>query len=544
MNSENWATSKAKILKKLNDQINTVKGAMNVVAESAKNPKFGFQKDYDEKMLSGLQGQLNNLNEAVKEVDTNFSGMSTNFVNSVDALNKVGVGDSNKVGTGEKPEKEKKEKEEARYKVSLEQWYKLTDAIEDNNNALDRNRAKQENATGKEKIDLMSQEISLLEKQISLNKQLQGEMENSRNELKNYIASRGGQFDGENLLNYESLLGGEAVGDEAIASLKALEDAVKSYTDLCNNQIPGVISEWEKLSNEIKSIKESQLQIVTDFEQNMYSAIEHYAKKENELRKKDIENEKKAVDEKKKLLEERKKILQESFDKEGREDAIADGEQTLNDLDAQIQEALRSGDKELAKRLREQYAEQQKALNEKIRDQERDDALKELDKIGEGYDKEISDLDDMMNELDDKLAEYLSPENMNKIMEQALQSGMVNIMGQTVDLSNLMGDFLKDTTIGVYTTRDALKELEDKLKNIGALTSQLPNIADSLGLPSLDSAGRMGGRSAEFGSNQLVLNSPLVNVEKLDTESIGDFNNIMNEKMEWLLDKLNAKFAY
>lgn len=47
-------------------------------------------------------------------------------------------------------------------------------------------------------------------------------MEKERESLKKYIASRGGQFNGENLTNYEALLNWTAVGDDQIASYKAL----------------------------------------------------------------------------------------------------------------------------------------------------------------------------------------------------------------------------------------------------------------------------------------------------------------------------------
>ena len=390
----------------------------------------------------------------------------------------------------------------------------------------------------------MNQEIELLNKQVTLNKQLQTEMEKSRDEQRKFLESNGAIFVGENIMNYEELFGKEAVGKKNVELLQKMEEALKKYTDLTNSEIPNITKEWEELTDQIKAVKEEQISIATDFEQELYNVIAHYAKKENDLRKKDIEAEKEAINEKKKLLEERKKLLQESFDKEDREDAIAESQQTLNELDAQIQEALRSGDRELAKRLREQYAEQQKTLNEQIRDQERNNALDELDKIGESYDDKIEDLEDVAEELDKKLEEYLSPSNMNKIIEEAMNSGFVNIMGQTVEVNKVMSDFLKETTTGVYSTKEALKELEEQLKNVGAIVNQLPQIADSLGILGYSVDTGISSRGISTGGNQLVLNSPLVNVESLDNNSIDQFNDIMNERMNWLINQINGKFNY
>lgn len=430
-----------------------------------------------------------------------------------------------------------------KYTASVEKWYELKDAIQDVNNELEINKVKQEQAVGKDKIELMNKEIALYNKQIELNKQLQKEMEKEKNELKKFIQENGGVFQGDNLTNYDDLFGKEVVGTEAVEALKKLEEAVKNYTDLTNSEIPGIIKQWESLNQEIEKVKEQQINMAINFEKDLYDVLAHYAKKENDLRKKDIENEKKAVEEKKKLLEERRKLLQETFDKEDREDAVAEAQQTLNELDAQIQEALRSGDKELVKRLREQYAEAQKSLNQQIRDQERENALDEFDKISESYDEEIEDLDDLIEELDKKLEEYLDPANISKVIASAMNSGFVNIMGQTVEVNKVMSDFLKETTTGVYTTKEALKELEEQLKNIGAVANQLPGIADSLGLPDYTSSS-LTGRSAEIRSSQLVLNSPLVNVESLDNNSIDEFNNIMNEKINWLISQINDKFNY
>ena len=430
-----------------------------------------------------------------------------------------------------------------KYTASVEKWYKLKDAIQDVNNELEINKVKQEQAVGKDKIELMNKEIALYNKQIELNKQLQKEMEKEKNELKKFIQENGGVFQGDNLTNYDDLFGKEVVGPEAVEALKKLEEAVKNYTDLTNSEIPGIIKQWESLNQEIEKVKEQQINMAINFEKDLYDVLAHYAKKENDLRKKDIENEKKAVEEKKKLLEERRKLLQETFDKEDREDAVAEAQQTLNELDAQIQEALRSGDKELVKRLREQYAEAQKSLNQQIRDQERENALDEFDKISESYDEEIEDLDDLIEELDKKLEEYLDPANISKVIASAMNSGFVNIMGQTVEVNKVMSDFLKETTTGVYTTKEALKELEEQLKNIGAVANQLPGIADSLGIPDYTSSS-LTGRSAEIRSSQLVLNSPLVNIESLDNNSIDEFNNIMNEKINWLISQINDKFNY
>lgn len=273
--------------------------------------------------------------------------------------------------------------------------------------------------------------------------------------------------------------------------------------------------EWEDLEKAITDVREEQANMIISLEKDVYEAVEHYAKKETEA--------------KKKALEEQKKLLEDSWKQEDREDQLSDAESQLREIDAQIQNAIRSGDKELEKQLRKQYAEQQKALNDLIRDQEREDISDKFDQAQEDYDKQLEDL--------------LKPENINKLIQNAMQTGIVEIMGETIELSTLMTDFLSETTIGAIGTAQALKEMTDSLSMMGELMEQLPDIKDSLGLPNVSYGGK--GRSInrdEYNTGRLEINSPLVSIDRLDSDSMSKFEQVMNDKFNWLINSLNGAY--
>ena len=234
-NFKSFADAKVRVLEALNAEIKKVTENLNTMqkrADFASNmanlfPSGSTQGKFANSQLTQAQkkieeytNKLNSLNGAIKEVENKIPNIGVGGI----SLGNIG---SNPISASPSSSSDKgsssSSKSESTYKATLEQWYALTDAIEDNNNAIERNKILRERASGtKEEQKYIEKEIELLKKQINLKKQLQAEMEKERESLKKYIASRGGQFNGENLTNYEALLNWTAVGDDQIASYKAL----------------------------------------------------------------------------------------------------------------------------------------------------------------------------------------------------------------------------------------------------------------------------------------------------------------------------------
>lgn len=507
-NTKSWAETKSLILQELDKNMQKIQNQLSETYDkinkfAQEDNGFGMDSLQMEKEAQRLENQLDKIKDSASDIKTDFSNIGTDFIGLSDPLTTL----NNKGNSSSK-------KKDPEYTAKLEQWYNLKDSINDVNKALEENRRLQKGTDDAEKIKLMEKEISLMKQQVALNKQLQAEMEKEKKAIQDKIKAKGGIFQGDNLTNGDSLLG-YAKGEKSVEEMKALEQLIKDYTTLTNQTIPSVIGEWQDLENAIKDVRKEQADLAISLEKDVYEAVEHYLKKEFDARKK--------------ALDDKKKLLEDSWKQEDREDKLADAEAQLEEIDAQIQNAIRSGDKELEKQLRKQYAEQQKALNEMIRDQEREDISDKFDQAQDDYDKQLE--------------EMLKPENINKLIQNAMQTGIVEIMGQTIDLSKLMTDFLSETTIGAIETSQALKEMADNLSLMGELMKELPDIKGDLGLPEVSYGSRSRTiNDSSIGNKTMILNTPLVSIDKIDAESIGKFEEIMNDKMEWLMGQIN--FSY
>lgn len=217
-NTRNWAETKSLILReldqnmvKIQSQLDSTYQKMNELANSGIEDDMGLYLQFD-KHANRLQDRLDKIGGSAQDIKTDFSNIGTDFIGMSDPLSS-GKGSGGKGGSSAKKDPE--------YTAKLEQWYNLKDAINDTNVALESNRRLQERADDREKVVLMEKEIELIEKQISLKKQLQSEMEKEKKKLQDQIKARGGVFEGDNLINGDSILG-SAKGEKSVENMKAL----------------------------------------------------------------------------------------------------------------------------------------------------------------------------------------------------------------------------------------------------------------------------------------------------------------------------------
>ena len=279
----------------------------------------------DEKLYQRVLAQINELNKAKEEIQTEFDIAGDIFDRSIGDISKPSGGSSS--GSSSSTNKEIDDIE-----VTCDWYLKLNNAIDDNNRLLEQNRNLQEHANGTDKIKLMKQEVELMKQQAQAQQNLIDAYFVEVNQAKDFLKSKGFLFDAQNnLINstdrlialkqqVNKLSGSEK--EYAIAMIKLIEENIKRFTELTNSTIPGLQGEIEELNNSIKDVYQDQLDLVADTEKEIYDVIEYYANKTKEAK----------LD----AIEEQIDALEKLYDLEDREDAL----QILHESRAYARELL------------------------------------------------------------------------------------------------------------------------------------------------------------------------------------------------------------
>ena len=460
------------------------------------------------KQLHDLQRLNSNMNNYFANINTNFGGIDTGLSQATasagsaisNATKPGGSGSSGNKGSSSSSSN----KEVEDLDLQIDRYYDLEDAIKDVNNALDKNQTLQERATGVEKAKLMKEEIQLYKDLQKATQDLVKEQQKERDELKKTISSYGGTFDSngdlkdrkkwlEGLQAQVNKLSGEAK-EAKKEEIEALMSVIEKYEELHNDTIPATQLEYEELANTIKDLEKEQLEYVTDLQKDITSAIENELKKRTDAIKTELE---------------KQRVLYDSqYDEENWERELATEQRKLDEIQQQIDNAMR--DTSLAgqlylQQLREEYAAQEEALNEMIRDKEHE--------LGQNrFDEEI-------DRIEKEEEAMLDPENIADLVNQAISKGFMTIGNETIELNKLMTDWLDETGDGLYAVGNLLKsEMIDNLQTVKSLMQ-------SLGLASL--SGNVSVSSASY--------VPTANTRAIDNAISNNTNNSNNVSIGSLL---------
>lgn len=403
------------------------------------------------------------------------------------------------------------------YTPTLEMFYKLNNAIEDVNNALAINRVRQEKAFGKDKQRLVREEIALLEKQKNLYSQLMSEQSGKISSLKRQLSSLGATFDKEgNILNYEKLLGKTASGDKAVENLKKLEDLVKNYTDLTQQELPKCQEEWEKLNNEIGDVYKEMAETVSDAEQEIYKIIEDYATKRTN---KKIEEINKQIDAEKKR-----------YDAEKQEEDLSKKNKQLAELKAEMDKFALATD-ELGKakfeQLKKEYEEARNELNDTIKENAHND--------------NISNMENEIQDLEKELEDFLNSDELDKIITNAMKTGVVQIGNEVIKLDDAMTSFYKDTIVGQETLNLKMKEMLEIMATAKELAMSLPDINNGANIQEIKSIPTVPVNYAN--ERSIVNNTQTISDPKIEVviNIEGDATDETVNKMEKIAEKAVKK---
>lgn len=406
-------------------------------------------------------------------------------------------------------------------------YYEINNALKDVENALNLNKAKQENSTGRKRVELMREEVELLKKKQRLLTQQQAEMGKERDALRKTLQNNGFSFsDDGSITNYQKRLkelqnwANSLSGDNkenAIESVEGLVDVIERYTELIKDEIPDVVQSWEEMTTAIKEAEREQLDYVTQVQKDITSAIE------NELRKR--------TDAVKKELQKQQDLYNSQYDEEDWNRELSDGQRKIDEIKAQINALSR--DTSLAgqlklEQLKNDLIEQETLFNDMIREHEKE--------LGNNrFDEEISNLEDA-------LEEQLTPENLASLVNQALVTGFVQIGDNVMELDTLMTKWLDDFGDGLYAIGDTLdSELIDQLVTAKELMNHI-------GITSLSNNTGMRSRTIDTNGINNGVNLSIGNLLSVDGNLTEDLlpqvEVMLRNASQELLNKISSQLSF
>ncbi|WP_195618588.1 phage tail tape measure protein [Clostridium paraputrificum] len=369
---------------------------------------------------------------------------------------------SGKVGNGSSSGNKKTEVEDL--DLLINRYYMLDNVINNLNSTLEIYKSKLELATGKEYVNILNKELDIYRQQQQAIKNKEAEMKREQSEIKKLLQQNGFYFDSiGNVTNATKRLqqleaqanakSGESK-KKAIEQVENIQKALENYASLTFESIPEMEKEWQNLANSIRGIKKEMTQLVAD-QESKYAELIKY-------------NLQKLVDEETKALNDLKNKMNKIWSTEDYQDELDEKQNDLSDLYAQMQEALRSGNTMLAENLRKEYEEAQKELNKLIQQQDRNDFTEKID--------------DKITSLDEALQEALKPENINKLIEDAMKTGYVQIGNEIIKVQDAMNEYIKETTIGFQTAGNAMKDYIDDLGKLSEIIKSIDGVNADLGI--------------------------------------------------------------
>lgn len=413
--------------------------------------------------LQQLQDQANKLSGTAKETAiANVNAVKDMIDEYTTLTNSTIPGTTNQILEMQKAiENIRKEQEEMVKQVEKlgERYYTVLQAITKIDNQLSLISAKQENAHGQERVELLNQEIELLKEKQKLIQQQQKEMTVEATELYEELKSLNVEFDEDGYIkNYDSLIkklkdqANKLVGDARDGKVEEAEkliELIEKYDDLVKDSLPSLGVEWIELNNEIIALEKSKLETVADVEKQITNAITSELQKRTDATKKEIEKQ--------------KQLYLDVYEEEDYQTELAKEQRKLDEIQQQINNLAR--DTSLAGQLKlqdlmQQYQEQQDVINNMIRDHEKQ----------QGSDR----FDEEMDKLDEKLENALEPENMAQLVADALTTGLVTVGDEIIQLDQLMADFAVESEGAITALSNTIRaEMVESLREAQGLINDL-----------------------------------------------------------------------
>ena len=334
-----------------------------------------------------------------------------------------------------------------------DRYSELQKAIDRCANAYDLLEEKKKNASDKDKLKYIKEQIDLINKQKDAVNALRNEQQKQYDELKGYLQGKGFNINSDGAItNYsriKELTAWAGTNDDRKEEVEAINDAIEEFNDLVQNDMPKSRKEFESLTNtvaelneEMKDIYKSELELVTDAQEEVVDIIKDRLDKQKELLDKEYEDRKES-------LEKTKKLYQDQNAEEDYAEELAEEQKKLDEMKNSLIDLQRdvSGNSDaLIADMKKQIEEQEKVIRDKQKQYERD-------KTEQALDQAIEDIENEKDAMDKQWNEQYSEANIVQMATQALNTGLINLNGEVVSLQDAMIAFENSTGQGkLYTS--------------------------------------------------------------------------------------------
>ena len=268
----------------------SIRGNTKNLLGGSTNTADDYLKEIREKQRKDKEEKERLIQEILEDRGT---GDNTNlFKDNLDKYVNAGLGaigfNKNKDGKGKGKkdadgiDKDKStEKEVEDLKLTLNQYYKLENALKKIQNQYDSLGKKKDAAYGEDKLKLMSQEQQMLVQQTNLLKQYSAELSKEQASLRNRLSSNGFVFDGQGeitnlnerltaLQNEANRKTGEAK-EAAIDAVKDIQEAASRYSEITFDLIPDKQKAIEEAKQTFSQIAREKVEYTIQLKVDKYS---------------------------------------------------------------------------------------------------------------------------------------------------------------------------------------------------------------------------------------------------------------------------------
>lgn len=390
------------------------------------------------------------------------------------------------------------------------------------NNELDILDVKLKNAVGKEKIDLLDEQVKKWQQlKIEQEKVLKG-LKSEESTYQKSLSEYGFNFDTSgNMTNKDSMLSKLKNHKD----YEYIKDTVDKWEELYNDSIPNANKSILEYENSVRDAYQSQLDITKDIEDKITNMYKDQIEKRKDAIKKETETITKE-------LEKQRKAYKDMRDEVDYQNDYKEKTDTVSDLQKQLEIAKKdtslSNRKKIAD-LEKQLADAQKDLDKFVQDKidsDIDNSFQDaIDKANEDSDKKIEDLENLWS--DSKIAEAV---------KDALKTGLfTDIDGEVSNLKDSLLDFAESSgelfgVTGDIIANDWCGNLDIALNTMNNLNS----IMKKMEVPNFESTFK--GTNLE--TNSLTTGDISINISAKTNSSPEDIGDEVAKKFQEMLNQL------